>query len=149
MPTAIITGATRGIGKAIALRLLNEGFDLAICAKNEAALNKLKAQWTQDFKGSTILTAAFDISDTSALRSFALQVLNTFSSVDILVNNAGVFMPGNIMDEPEGQLEQLLQVNLMSAYHLSRAIIPVMQKQQYIQYLLHSRSESLPRWRGL
>lgn len=131
MPTAIITGATRGIGKAIALRLLNEGFDLAVCARDRAALDALKIQWAKDFNGSTILTAAFDITDTQALRSFVNQITDTFPRVDMLVNNAGMFMSGNIMDEPEGQLEQMLRVNLMSAYHLSRAVIPVMRRQQY------------------
>ncbi len=131
MPAAIITGASRGIGKAIAERLLNEGFDLAVCARNEVALNELKAIWEKDFSDSVILTQALDVTDKAALNSFADRAAASFAGIDILVNNAGLFMPGNVIDEPEGHLEKMLQVNLLSAYHLSRAVVPVMQRQQY------------------
>ncbi len=128
MKTAIITGATQGIGKAVAEKLLAQGFSVAICARSRQDLDALKAQWQSSYPDATIIAEAADFSKQEEVIRFARLVMKIFSQIDILVNNAGIFQPGNLAEEPEGQLEQMMQVNLYSAYHLSRALLPYMKE---------------------
>jgi len=128
LKTAVITGATQGIGKAIAEKLLSKGFSVAICARSEADLTDLKTKWQAQYPAATILAEVADFSKQEDVLAFANKVQQTFSEVAILVNNAGIFQPGNLADEPEGQLEAMMNVNLYSAYHFTRALLPEMKK---------------------
>jgi short-subunit dehydrogenase len=130
--TAIVTGATQGIGKAIAERLISEGFSIAVCARTEGDLNRLKAEWETAYGADRILTLVADFSVKEEVTGFASKVLTAYPRIDILVNNAGIFEPGALADEPEGQLEQIMEVNLYSAYHLTRAILPHMESGGHI-----------------
>ena len=123
---AVITGATKGIGLAIAIALADEGYDLAICSRHEAALKSLKAELTESHPEIEILFKATDVSDKSALQAFASLVTAHWNSLDVLVNNAGVFIPGKIIEEEDGQLTRMINTNLMSAYHLTRWLLPLM-----------------------
>ena len=125
--TAVITGATQGIGKAIAEQLLAEGFSIAICARSIADLMQVKEFWQVKFPAAQITAIAADFSSPKEVASFAREVKKQFAAVSILVNNAGIFEPGDLATEPGGQLEQMMQVNLFSAYHLTRALLPHMQ----------------------
>lgn len=128
MPNAIITGATQGIGKAIAEKLLKEGFNVAVCARTEADLSELKNTWQAAYPAATIITYVADLGNREKVKGFANAVLQKFDTIDVLVNNAGIFYPGSLAEEPDGNLESLMQVNLYSAYHLTRAILPAMKK---------------------
>lgn len=129
MKTAVITGATQGIGKAIAILLASEKFSLAICARNYSDLEKTQKELEQ--AGSpAVYIQAVDLADKVMAKSFSHFALDHLGHIDILVNNAGIFIPGNICDEPEGQLEQMMQVNVYSAYAISRIIIPSMKLQK-------------------
>ncbi|HEU4634155.1 MAG TPA: SDR family oxidoreductase, partial [Flavisolibacter sp.] len=123
---AVITGASRGIGKAIAQIFALHGYDLYLCSKNEnnlfQTIEKLKAQ----FPAITIDGKAMDVSQKEQAILFGEWVLNNTSSVDVLVNNAGSFVQGNVSDEPDGALEQMMEVNLYSAYHTTRTLLPKM-----------------------
>lgn len=130
MQHAVITGATHGIGKAVAEKLLQEGVSVAICARNAAELQALQTEWQHRYPGATILAQATDVGDKAALSAFAATITEAFSTVDILVNNAGTFMPGTLMDEADGHLETMMQVNVYSAYHLTRLLLPVIKKSQ-------------------
>ncbi|MBV8254738.1 MAG: SDR family oxidoreductase [Chitinophaga sp.] len=123
---AVITGASKGIGKAIAERLAREGFNVAICARQEAALQAAKASIQAQNAAVTVLAEQVDMGDKSQVLAFAEKIKSTFSSVDILVNNAGIFTPGSLNEEPDGLLEQLMAVNVYSAYHLTRSLLPDM-----------------------
>jgi short-subunit dehydrogenase len=70
------------------------------------------------------------MSKTMAVKEFAAWILEQSNAVDILVNNAGIFMPGNVHDEREGLLEEIMQVNLLAPYHLTRALLPAMIKRK-------------------
>jgi short-subunit dehydrogenase len=129
---AVITGATQGIGKAVAELLLANGFNVAICARSEEDLEALKESWLQQYPQSMVLTVAADFSKPDDVARFAVQVRQAFSNIDILVNNAGIFQPGDIATEPRGQLETMMQVNLFSAYHLTRTLLPQMQGGSHI-----------------
>lgn len=121
----VITGASRGIGKAIAEKFAAEGADLFLCARNmDAGL-----QWQQELMkqyGIRISTFNADLGDEHATKSFAAQLLGALDGIDVLVNNTGMYEPGSIYNEKEGQLEHMLAVNLFSAYHLTRALVPSM-----------------------
>lgn len=129
MPNAIITGATHGIGAAIARRLAREGFSLAVCARNDRELQLLKAEL--EAGGSPrVITVAADMALPEAVAGFAAKVLQHFPQVDILVNNVGIFEPGKLCEEPEGQLQHMMQVNVYSIYDLSRRIVPQMKQRK-------------------
>lgn len=130
MPTAVITGATQGIGKAIAEKLLHEGFSIFVCARTESDLKAQEAVWNEQFPAASIFTATADLSIKQDVLTFAQFVLSHTNQIDILVNNAGIFFPGSIAQEPDGNLETLMQVNVYSAYHLTRQLLPAMLEHQ-------------------
>lgn len=122
----IITGASKGIGRAIALKFAENGFNVAVCARKQADLDKLKAELQQLSPNSKILALPCDVRKKEEVLAFAEQVKKEFGNVDVLVNNAGVFLPGAVHNEAEGTLEQLIETNLYSAYYISRALLPAM-----------------------
>ena len=129
MPYAVITGATQGIGKAIADKFLSQGFDIAICARSSADLDKVKNEWAAKYASRKVLAVAADLSDKAACFDFAAQVLNDTTTIDVLINNAGTYFPGSLADEPDGQLEQLMNLNLYSAYNITRKLLPAFKLQ--------------------
>ena len=121
----VITGASKGIGKSIAAAFAAEGSSLFLCARNKEKLDDTVAELQQKFPGSNILAKPVDLAIKRETKEFANWCLDS-GTPDILINNAGVFMPGNICDETEGNLERMIAVNLYSAYHLTRALLPKM-----------------------
>lgn len=128
MSTVVITGATQGIGKAIAEKFLRQGFNAAVCARTTFDLEKLSADWKAQFPDASVFTMPVDVAREEQVKAFAGFVLEKFSSVDVLVNNAGAFFPGKLATEPDGHLEELMHVNLYSAYHLTRCLLPAIKK---------------------
>ena len=126
MPQAIVTGATQGIGKVIAEKLLHEGFSIAVCARNKAKLQILEKEWNEKYPTASIIAINADLSNKAAVLEFADTILSNFPLIDILVNNAGMYLPGTLAEEPEGLLEKMIGINLYSAYCLTRKILPVM-----------------------
>jgi short-subunit dehydrogenase len=130
MKTAVITGASKGIGKAIAQKFAKENFNLAICARNENELLQTKNELLQINSNIDVCCIVADMSNKNERSIFCKKVNEHFKTIDILVNNAGTFLPGNIADEPEGRLEFLLQTNLISAYEITRNLLPKMMQQK-------------------
>ena len=128
MQYAIVTGATQGIGKAIAEKILSEGFSVAICARNKEKLQELEQQWNQRYPAAKIIAIPADLGKKDEVSAFAERVLSVFPQINLLVNNAGTFQPGKISDEPNGLLENMIAVNVYSAYHLTRSLLPTMKK---------------------
>ncbi|MFN8260361.1 MAG: SDR family oxidoreductase [Chitinophagales bacterium] len=120
----VITGASRGIGKAIAEKFATENHRVIVCSRDETKLNALK------LLHPSIITYSCDVSDRDAMLQFGDFILQTFDKIDILVNNAGIFIPGKITEEEDGVLEKTLQTNLLSAYHLTRKLAPSFIRQQ-------------------
>jgi len=123
---AVITGASKGLGKAIAIALAKKGINLFITSRNEGDLDKVKQELLQVNPDIKVFYSPCDVSIHDQLKSLAKSILSVFREVDILINNAGVFLSGNISDEPEGHLETMMNTNLYSAYHLTRALLPNM-----------------------
>jgi short-subunit dehydrogenase len=122
----IITGASRGIGKAIATAFAAEGASLFLCARDKQVLDDAAAGIRAKYPKSTIHTMAADLSKKEDVAAFGKWVLKTATSIDILVNNAGNFLPGNTYNEADGLLEQMIATNLYSAYNLTRTLLPKM-----------------------
>ena len=121
---AVITGATKGIGRALAEKFSDEGFDLALCARTEGELYKLHDELQP--KGIKILAQVCDVSNKEEVKEFGSKVLEVWGSAEVLVNNAGIFFPGQVINESEATLEKLIETNLYSAYNLSRTLVPKM-----------------------
>jgi short-subunit dehydrogenase len=125
----VVTGASQGIGQGIAERFAASGADLFLCSRN---MDKHQA-WTQGLmKKYKIRISTFnaDLSNKEEVQAFADAVLKAWDRIDILVNNAGLFEPGSIYNEPEGNMEKMIGLNLYSAYHLTRRILPLMMKKK-------------------
>ncbi len=111
-PTIVVTGGTKGIGKAIADKFAHNNFSVIVCARNPPQ---------KPAENITYFQA--DLSKKEEVLAFADFVKAQTSKVDVLVNNTGFFLPGQVHDEPEGTLEAMINTNLYSAYHLTRALV--------------------------
>jgi short-subunit dehydrogenase len=118
----LVTGGTKGIGRAIIERFAGEGFDIMTCSRNEKELATLQADLESRFPSIRVLTVQADLSKKEEVDKLA-KAVKAFAIPDVLVNNTGVFLPGAIHDEPEGNFELMMQTNLFSAYHLTRALV--------------------------
>lgn len=121
----IITGASKGLGKAIAEKYAESGNHLIICARNENTLYKTRQHLLQKNADCKVEMMTTDLSKKENAVEFGKYCL-TFGLPGILVNNAGTFLPGSIHNEKEGTLEKMIEGNLYSAYHLTRILLPTM-----------------------
>jgi len=126
---AVNTGASRGIGKAIARIFALNGYDLLLTSQSEDKLLQTVAELKKDFPDITIDAQALDIGVKEKAMLFAQWAASKADTVDVLVNNAGTFLPGNVSEEEDGTLEKIMEVNLYSAYHITRALLPKMKAQ--------------------
>ncbi|KAB1159359.1 MULTISPECIES: 3-oxoacyl-[acyl-carrier-protein] reductase [Tenacibaculum] len=127
--TAIITGATRGIGRGIALEFANQGCNVAFTYSSSVdaavALEKELAELGVKSKGYQSNAAEFD-----AAQELAKNVLEEFGSIDVLVNNAGITKDNLLMRISEDDFDKVIQVNLKSVFNLTKAVIRPMMKQR-------------------
>ena len=100
----VVTGGSKGIGKEIIKKFAQQGFDAITCARNEADLKSLQTIIEQDYQQKLFYQIA-DLSKKEDILTFATYVKSISTEVDVLINNTGVFLPGVLMDEPEGNLE--------------------------------------------
>jgi len=122
----VVTGGTKGIGRAIADRFAQADFDVAVCARKADELEKLKKDFKQKYPLVTVYPQPADMADRKQVETFVSFVRNIGQPVDVLVNNAGYFVPGSIATEKEGALEDMMNANLFSAYHMTRGIVDKM-----------------------
>src|SRR5215213_11295555 len=123
---AVITGASRGIGEATARIFALHGFDLLLTSRNEEKLLNTIGELKREFPNVSVDGKAFDLGSKQQALLFGQWVNNNADTIDVLVNNAGNFIQGNVSDEPDGALEELMGVNLYSAYHITRTVLPKM-----------------------
>jgi short-subunit dehydrogenase len=128
-PYAIITGASRGFGKAIAEIFASNGYNLVITARRPVALYTAMEALQAKFPDINIKAKPADVSQKAEVMALGEWILDNVPTIDVLVNNAGSFVPGSVHNEPDGALEEMMQTNLYSAYHLTRALIPRMMEQ--------------------
>jgi len=126
--TAVVTGAARGIGKAIALKLAAEGANIAITdlAYNEAAQEVEKELAALGVKAKAYASNAADYADTLRVID---EIVKEFGRIDVLVNNAGITKDGALKRMTEEQWDSVIAVNLKSVFNFTKAVQPVMWKQ--------------------
>lgn len=126
----IITGATQGIGYAIACKFAAAGYNLIVCARSKEDLEKMEEEFLTRFPSVSIYTKTTDIGSSNQVKDFGKWILESGFTPDILINNAGYFVPGSIFNEEEGTLQKMMEVNLNSAYHLTRTLLPAMMERK-------------------
>ena len=142
---AIITGAGRGIGRAIALAYAREGARLALVARNAAELEDTARQ-AQALGVSTCVIPT-DVTDREQVDQMVAQVIDRYSTVDILVNNAGIAGPvGLLQDNDPDYWVQSVQVNLIGTYFCCRAVLPAMVAQDRGQIINLSGVGGMSAW---
>jgi short-subunit dehydrogenase len=123
---AIITGGTKGIGKAIGQLFLEKGVDIAINSRSQVDLEAVQAEFQGSFPEREILIKQTDVSKPEEVKAFGEFVKSQWDKIDILINNAGVYVMGQLLDESEDVMVSQINTNLYSAVHMTRSILPVM-----------------------
>lgn len=127
----VITGASRGFGKAIAEKFAANGFNLYLSARRESTLVATVSELARKFPSVLIQALPADLSTKEGVKALSHWVLDQKVPIDILINNAGSFVPGSVHNEPEGALEKMIELNLYSAYHLTRSLVPGMMHRKH------------------
>ncbi|MEO1052598.1 MAG: SDR family oxidoreductase [Bacteroidota bacterium] len=131
---AIVTGGTKGIGKAIIMKFAQAGFDIVTCSRHQDQLNELKTTVEGLYPQVKVHARQVDMSVKAQVLEFGKFILSLGEPIEILVNNAGFFMPGQVHAEEDGNMEKMVEANLYSAYYMTRSVIAPMieRKQGYI-----------------
>jgi len=126
---ALVTGASQGIGRTVALRLAKDGATVAAAARNQEKLNELVAEITA--AGGKAAAFALDVADEDQVKSTVKAAIAQFGKIDILVNNAGITRDQLVMRMKRADWDAVLQTNLTSAYLCIQAVISSMLKQRW------------------
>lgn len=126
----LVTGGTKGIGRAVVELFAKEGFHIITCSRNENDLQKLKLEIEQAYTFSKVFYKQADLSDRNSIGDFIKYVQGLNVQVDVLVNNSGLFIPGKITEEDEEALPFMINTNLYSAYYISKAFVTDMIKRR-------------------
>jgi 3-oxoacyl-[acyl-carrier protein] reductase len=124
---AIVTGAGRGIGRAIAIAYAAEGAYVVIAARSEDQLNEVADEISAN--GGNVLTVPVDLRNRTEVENLVHKTVDSFSQIDILVNNAGINPRGLFLDTTDEEWDEVWKINVMGVVHCCRAVLPVMQKQ--------------------
>lgn len=131
-----MTGASRGIGKALALRLAREGADVVIAAKSETSSEKLPGSihdTAEEIRalGRRALAVQTDVRNEEAIQNMVARTIAEFGRVDFLINNAGAIWTRRILDTPPKRFDLMMQVNVRASYIGSYYVLPHMVKQKW------------------
>ncbi|UYZ63440.1 3-ketoacyl-ACP reductase [Hymenobacter weizhouensis] len=126
--TALVTGAGKGIGRAVALALAQEGVRVALLARNEQQLREVAQEI--EAQGGTAVVVAADVADRAAVEAAVAQALQALGTIDILINNAGIGTFAKLVDMEPAEWERIIQVNLLGTYYVTRAVLPQMLERQ-------------------
>jgi NAD(P)-dependent dehydrogenase (short-subunit alcohol dehydrogenase family) len=123
----MITGASKGLGRSLAIAFAKNGANLAICARNEQKLLEVRDE-VENF-GVKVLAVAADISDIRDIEKFVALTEETFGHIDVLINNASILGPNPmplLLDYPERDFFEVLKVNTVSQFILTKRVLPGM-----------------------
>ena len=125
--SAIVTGATRGIGRAVARALLDRGARVFICARTEADVEQTVATLSEEF-GDRVLGAACDVRRFDQVRSLFARVRDSLSGVDLLINNAGIGSRSYVENMSVEEWDSTIQTNLSGVFYCSHEALPLMKQ---------------------
>jgi len=126
--TALVTGAGKGIGRAVAMALAAEGVNVGLLARTDSDLKSLAAEVSTH--GVKTCSVVADVADRTAVEAAVAQVQQELGPLDILINNAGIGSFAKFLDMEPAQWEHIIQVNLMGTYYVTRAALPAMIERQ-------------------
>jgi NADP-dependent 3-hydroxy acid dehydrogenase YdfG len=129
----VVSGGTKGIGRAIVNKFLSNDFKVFTCGSTEKSVRDLGNEFSQFILNGQLKVRQVNLAIKTEVFQWANEIISANSTIDILVNNAGVFLPGTISNEEDGNFEQLLNLNLASAYHLTRSLLPHLLKTEISQ----------------
>ncbi|NLR58580.1 3-ketoacyl-ACP reductase [Chitinophaga polysaccharea] len=121
---ALITGGGKGIGRALAIALAKEGVDIALIGRTAGSLEAVAKEVQAN--GVKAAYAVADVSDMAAVDTAVASLTKELGGIDILINNAGIAAFGGFLELTPTQWEQIIQVNLMVTYYVTRAVLPEM-----------------------
>lgn len=122
---ALITGAGKGIGRAIATFLAKEGVNLGLVARNKGNLDDVAHELSSSY-GVQVYTESADVASRGEVDIAVKKLTDGLGSIDVLINNAGIATFGKLVDMPPEEWERMIQVNLMGTYYVTRAVLPGM-----------------------
>lgn len=125
--TALITGGSRGLGKATAIALAKEGVHIAISGRNEEKLQRAVDEIKQ--LGVKAIYSVFDVADEKQVVAGIKEIKEQFSTIDILINNAGIAVYGSVEEMPSEKWAEIIQINVLGVYHVAKAVVPIMKSQ--------------------
>jgi 3-oxoacyl-[acyl-carrier protein] reductase len=125
---AIVTGATKGIGRAIAVKLAESGYNVSVCSRNEQELCSFVKEL--ELFGIRAVGMATDCSNKEEIKTFCEFTVTKLGDIDVLVNNVGTFLPASLMDEEDEAFEKQLLLNLNAAYYFSKFFGKIMVRRQ-------------------
>ena len=123
----VVTGASRGIGRAIAHGFADESARLSICGRTEDTLQSVTAELTA--KGAHVLAKPTDVTNTGQVEAFISETVDTYGRIDVVVNNVGGSRWTPLEDISDTEWHEILDLNLVSATRVNRCVIPEMKKQ--------------------
>lgn len=124
--SVLITGATKGIGRAIAERFASAGARLAVTARTQVDVESLQQHLEKSYPGTEVLPIVADVGDAEDISRISDAIEEKWGRIDVLINNAGLFIQDDLLKEAESNLDRSLQVNLYGPYRLCRALVPMM-----------------------
>ncbi len=147
MSTVLITGASRGIGKAAAKLFADSGWDLLLVARNEKSLKSLSEELSAT-TGRSIRYKSIDLSDPSSIASDINSLVNEGETPSVVINNAGVAWTGELMSMPLKSWQWIVQMNLTSVFQICSALIPIMRGNGglIINVSSHASRNAFPNW---
>src|SRR5208282_1273270 len=128
--TAIVTGGSKGIGRATALRLVEEGASVLICARGREALDETASMARRHVEGSRVETAEADLTRPDDIRRVVDQAVRAFGRIDILVNNAGSARPGDFMKLSDEDWHTDFDLKFFGYVRMAREVLPHMDRER-------------------
>ena len=146
MPTALITGASRGIGRRTAELLAQQGWDLLLTARSADQLDQLAAQLSE--QGVSVASAAIDLTQPDAIALAMADLLQRGATPSVLINNAGAAYTGELLSMPLERWQWLLQLNVTSVMQVCSAVVPSMRENGglVINISSHAARNAFPQW---
>ena len=140
----VVTGGTKGIGRAIINLFADKGFDVITCSRSEADLEVLAAEINAKYPNVKIHFMVADLSKKEEALIFSDFVKSTVHELTVLVNNSGAFVPRAITEEKDGDFELMMNTNLSSAYHITRSLISSVKKAKGHVFNMCSTASIMP-----
>ena len=117
---AIVTGATKGIGRAIVEHLAANNYNVALCARNKENLENFRVDLAMKYPQLNFYGMLTDLENLSEVKEFAAFADKNLGDIDVLINNAGLFIPSDLINEKEDTLERQMKVNVFAPHYLSK-----------------------------